>query len=99
MIRALIFAAALSMPITALAAPKERGPAKERGATKERPTPREKPAPKERTTVHTMDGSKIEIRTPRTLIKEVKQVGPNHFEIKLNRPDLKKIEIKVTPPR
>ncbi len=52
---------------------------------------------KDTLSVQTRDGSKIDVKVPRDL--QVKQVGPNHYEIRRSDPALKKIEIKVTPPK
>ncbi len=53
-------------------------------------------AQKDKLVVGTPDGSKVEVKVPRDL--QVKQVGPNHYELRRSDPALKKIEIKVTPP-
>jgi hypothetical protein len=50
---------------------------------------------KDKLVVETPDRSKIEVRVPRDL--QVKQIGPNHYEIRRNDPALHKIEVKVVP--
>ena len=54
-------------------------------------------AKKDTITMQTPDRSTIEVKVPHDL--QVKQIGPNHFEIHRNDPALKQIEIKVTPPK
>lgn len=50
---------------------------------------------KDTAVVQTPDGHQIEVKVPRAAVQSVKQIGPNHYEVKVNKAELKKIEVRV----
>ena len=54
-------------------------------------------AEKEKIVVQAPDGTKIEVKVPPKAIESVKQTGPNSYDVKVNKEEMKKIEVKVLP--
>lgn len=53
---------------------------------------------KDRAVVQTPDGTKYEVKVPRKAVESVTQTGQNSYTVKVNRQELKKIEVNQLPP-
>jgi hypothetical protein len=54
-------------------------------------------AEKEKIIVQAPDGTKIQVKVPQKAIEKVTQTGPNSYDVKVNKEEMKKIEVKVLP--
>jgi len=53
---------------------------------------------KDKAVVQAPDGTKYEVNVPKSAIESVTKTGPNSYDVKINKQELKKIEVQQLPP-